>query len=563
MEGNSGPGGQVMATPILGRAATEWTLDDSRFQKGVARVLQTMTRLQARAQVVGRVARNMLLIGGGALAGFVKLASDATETASKFEAVFRDGADAANEFAAALAKSVGRSKIDIQEALSTFQGFFVGLGFATEKARKLSQQLTTLGIDFASFNNLADDEAIGRFISALSGSGEVLDRFGINIKQAALGQKLLEQGIKGGVAKATEQQKAIARLAIIMKAMTDQGAVGDAIRTADQFANRMRALKSVIKDVSVQIGNIFIPALGESSEKLKENTEALGKWVERNQDAIKVNTILVAKLAVLLVLLPKIIALLKIMVAMFFSVSLAARGVAVAFALLIPATIFAVLSRLNQDMERVKRNMRTATLAAQDFNAALREASIARGLGDIPRLLEAKRRALELLKNETSVALAQLLELDRKQQESAARRRREGAQTGGTVLPPGRFERGRAEEIRILESDQKARRRSITSLEIEIRELEAKIAKLAKTARAPGATRTQPGLTPGQFFGPQALFKAIQKQISGTDKDAKALNAAQATSKNTKKSADSNAKQVSQLGAIHDVLRGGIGAVFT
>src|SRR5690606_31067061 len=106
-----------------------------------------------------------------------------------------------------------------------------GLGFGAEQSRKFSQQLAQLALDFASFNNMSDAEAQQRFISALSGSSEVLDMFGVNIKQAALEQELLQQGVKKAWTEVSEQEKAVARLSIIMRSMTDQGAVGDAVRT--------------------------------------------------------------------------------------------------------------------------------------------------------------------------------------------------------------------------------------------------------------------------------------------------------------------------------------------
>lgn len=557
-----------MATPILGRGSTEWTLNDTKFQRGVSRVIQTMSNLQARAERVGRAARNMLLVGGGALAAFVKLSSDATEIASKFEAVFRDGADAANEFAAALAKSVGRSKTDIQEALSTFQGFFVGLGFATDKARLLSQQLTTLGIDFASFNNLADDEAIGRFISALSGSGEVLDRFGINIKQAALGQQLLDQGIKGGVARATEQQKAIARLAIIMKAMTDQGAVGDAIRTAHQFANRLRALKAVVKDVSIEIGNIFIPSLVELAEQLTKNGAILEKWVQAHGPAIKVNTIMAAKFAVLLVLLPKIIAALKLIFIAFTSAA-AATGVLVAAIggfMIIPLVV--QLQRVNVEIEKMKGHLRDAAARWRDMSQSAAEFFGAQTLEE--KLVAIAKRVR---------ATAEQIEQGRKSIGRLQAILQERINPTGFLanLPiPGsdRQIRDRLSAIRSLRALIAGEQLALKKLEEQLKRRQDEQDALEKQAAAlgalpgggalPGAAPGGPrGLPTGQFFGPQALFKAIQQRVSGIDKEAKALKAAQDTSKNTKRSADSNVQQVSTLGAIHRTLRRGIGAVFT
>jgi len=192
---------------------------------------------------------------------FVKAAADAEETENRFRAVFGSLSDDARAFADELGDAVGRSSIKIMDGLSTFQSFSVGMGFAREGAAEMSKSIQTLSLDFASFNNISDDESMQRFISALSGSSEVLDRFGINIKASALDLELQAQGLANSTAEATEQEKVIARLAIIMRAMTEQGAVGDAIRTQFSFTNQMKRLNDVFLDFRVQLGRDIIPAL--------------------------------------------------------------------------------------------------------------------------------------------------------------------------------------------------------------------------------------------------------------------------------------------------------------
>lgn len=199
-----------------------------------------------------------LLLAGGA---FVKAAADAEEMESRFRQVFGNLSAEASMFSTELGDAVGRSDVKIRDSLSTFQSFAVGMGFSREQALEFSKSLSTLSLDFASFNNISDGESQQRFISALSGSSEVLDRFGVNIKQSALDLELQAQGLAKSTQEATEQQKAVARLGIIMKAMTDQGAVGDAIRTQDSFTNQMKALSDAFFDFRVQLGRDIIPAL--------------------------------------------------------------------------------------------------------------------------------------------------------------------------------------------------------------------------------------------------------------------------------------------------------------
>lgn len=216
------------------------------------------------------------------LAAVVKIAGDATEAANKFTQVFGSEAKRSAAFVDELAKSVGRSKVEIMDGMSAFQAFFVGLGFAPEKAREMSQALEQLSIDFGSFHNISDQESMERFISALSGSSEVLDRFGVNIKASALNQELLRMGIKKTTANATEVEKVLARMNIMFRALGDQGAVGDAVRTAGSFSNQLKRLRGVAMDAAAAIGDALIPAVTPIIIKLGDIVKTIAEWTKEN-----------------------------------------------------------------------------------------------------------------------------------------------------------------------------------------------------------------------------------------------------------------------------------------
>lgn len=244
-----------------GRAFVEISGDDKKLQAALERSSRKLRSIGSILLRVGALATAAAAAFAPLGIASVRAASDAEESLSRFAAVFGSQTDKAAKFADDLARRVGRSSVEVKDALATYQSFFVGLGFGAEEARGLSQQMAELALDFASFNNLSDDEALGRFISALSGSSEVLDRFGINTKQAALQQELLRLGINKAWTQVTEQEKALARLNIIMRTMGDQGAVGDAVRTAGSFANQMKRLRANAKDTAIEIGRALIPVL--------------------------------------------------------------------------------------------------------------------------------------------------------------------------------------------------------------------------------------------------------------------------------------------------------------
>ncbi len=213
------------------------------------------------AQGMSRLGRQMTLFVTAPIAalgvGLVKIASDAGETSAKFDAVFKDLAKETRGWIDQVSKDLGRSKIDLEDWLSRLQDTFVPLGFARKEAAGMSKQLTSLAMDLAAFNNASEPETIQLLTSAMVGNHEAVRRFGIVITEATLKAELLNMGIKGGTQKATEQQKAQARLNLIMKMSSD--ALGQAKREAKGFANQLRALKGGAKDLGAEFGAYLLP----------------------------------------------------------------------------------------------------------------------------------------------------------------------------------------------------------------------------------------------------------------------------------------------------------------
>lgn len=213
--------------------------------------------------------------------GALKLASDAEEIRSKFNVVFGEFAEESAAWAEDFAQSVGRATTDVVGWMASLQDTFVPLGFAREAAADMSKELAKLTVDVASFNNVAEKDVIRDFQSALVGNTETVRKYGIIITQASLDQELLNMGIEGGVKAASEAEKVQARMNIIMAGTAD--AQGDAIRTADSFANRMRALKSRSQELLESFGALLIPTIS----KLVEKITGVVNWINNLEESQK------------------------------------------------------------------------------------------------------------------------------------------------------------------------------------------------------------------------------------------------------------------------------------
>jgi hypothetical protein len=79
-------------------------------------------------------------------------------------------------------------------------------------------------------------------------------------------------GINKSAASATEAERTMARLNVIMEVMGSQGAMGAAARESQSFANRMKDLKAEVTDLAIAIGAELMPMALDTVKWLKDLT---------------------------------------------------------------------------------------------------------------------------------------------------------------------------------------------------------------------------------------------------------------------------------------------------
>lgn len=189
----------------------------------------------------------------------LKFAGDAQETANMFNQTFKESADSTREWAKNYATDLNKVQTKTEEMLATFQSMALGLNLGRKEGVEFSKELVQMTDDFGSFRNLADKEAFRVILSALAGSVQVFDKYGINLREAALEQELLNMGITTSVAKTDELQKVLARKNIIQQSFGRQGAIGDARRTMWQFTNAVRGARNQAQKLITEFGKQLIP----------------------------------------------------------------------------------------------------------------------------------------------------------------------------------------------------------------------------------------------------------------------------------------------------------------
>lgn len=250
---------------------------DTRGLKKGEKALDDVSRTaNETAMRVGSSMKNIGLaftaVATGAVALFAKgafqAAVDAQEMESAFDVVFGNMSADVRAWAEETGNAMGRSRQEIQRGALAFQELF-GKALDPAKAAEMSKQFAVLTQDLASFKNLSNDIAQQKLFSGLTGEAEPLRAVGVFINDAAVKSKALEIGLKAVNGQFTDQQKIVARAALIQEQLAN--AQGDVIRTSDSAANKIKAAKAAYEELQVTIGNKLIPVV----TPLIEQTTAL------------------------------------------------------------------------------------------------------------------------------------------------------------------------------------------------------------------------------------------------------------------------------------------------
>lgn len=252
-------------TKQMEKASGVVDVESRRMEK---RMTKAELEMKRTAEDMGRHFGMMSLAAGAAFGAIVaystKAASDAAETANAFKVAFGAQEEAANQFAKAYSKEVGRALDETQGQMAKTQLVLTGVGVAAEQALSMTEAIQKRSADIGSLWNVSDAEAYQAILSGIAGEAEPLKKFGVALNEAALKQELLRLGFKGTASDAPEAAKSIARLNIIMKASAS--ADGDAIKTKDGLANSTKRAQAEFRDAAVELGKNFLPMATQAAQ---------------------------------------------------------------------------------------------------------------------------------------------------------------------------------------------------------------------------------------------------------------------------------------------------------
>lgn len=217
------------------------------------------------------------------MASWFNESNEYIETVNLFNVTMGEAAPAAREFAQSVEAAMGIDSKDFMQYQGVFKNLTAGFGVAEEDANKMSQNLTQLSYDMASFFNTDVETAFDKLSSAMSGQVKGLREFGIDTTVATLQEYALSKGIDKSVRSMTQAEKSLLRYNYIME--QSQHIQGDMARTIITPANSLRILESQLTRMKRAFGNIvsvlatqLIPYVQAFVEIITEAANALAKF---------------------------------------------------------------------------------------------------------------------------------------------------------------------------------------------------------------------------------------------------------------------------------------------
>jgi hypothetical protein len=245
---------------------------------------QTLAQRLAQKISTTRTLVSVFQNAANTMADWFNESNEYTETLNLFNVTMGEGANKAREFAESVSNLMGIDPKEWMQYQGIFKNLTAGFGVASDKANIMSQNLTQLSYDMASFFNTDVETAFDKLSSAMSGQVKGLREFGIDTTVASLQEYALSKGIDASVRSMSQAEKSLLRYNYIMeKSIIMQG---DMARTIITPANSLRILNAQLTQMKRALGNIvsviavkFIPYVQALVEIVRDAANAIANML--------------------------------------------------------------------------------------------------------------------------------------------------------------------------------------------------------------------------------------------------------------------------------------------
>jgi len=194
----------------------------------------------------------------------VKAASDLNESLNAVKVTFGANAKEVTDWGKNNAANFGLSQAQFNAYATPLGAMLKNAGMSMQDTSKWTIDLTKRSADMASVFNTDVGEALEAIQAGLRGEADPLEKFGVGLSAAKVEAEALTETGKKSAASLTDQEKATARLNIIMKQTAS--VQGDFANTSDGAANAARKASAQFENAKASLGNALLPFLAKAAQ---------------------------------------------------------------------------------------------------------------------------------------------------------------------------------------------------------------------------------------------------------------------------------------------------------
>lgn len=286
---------------LFGRIAVENDEANEAIDETTGRAEESESRMSGAFQKIGAAVATYFAVDK--IIDFGKQVVDAAATvsaeASAFEQIMGSYSDTATEKMNQIADNTGMVATRLTPYMTSMTAKFKGLGYDIDDATDLASDGLNLAADAAAFWDMSLDDSMSHLNSFINGSYEGGEAIGLFANDTQMAQYAIQQGLVESTSawsSLDEATKQATRLEYAQSMMEASGAVGQAAKESDQYANVQANLTEKWRQFKAQIGepllqNVVNPAMEKlsslvdwASVKFKE----LSTWVGENKTLLTV-----------------------------------------------------------------------------------------------------------------------------------------------------------------------------------------------------------------------------------------------------------------------------------
>lgn len=207
-----------------------------------------------------------------ALFSTIQESAQFVENLNLFAVTFGDAYEETLDWALDFADSLGVASNEIVRFTGLFKQLADSIGIASDVGTEMSQVLTQLGYDLASFYNITTESAFEKLQAGIfSGQTKPLRSLGLDVTQQTLDNLLKtneafkDLGVTSSKA-LLQADKAMLRLIVVLQ--NAQNSFGDINRTINTTSNQLRVFESSISNLKLAIGDLLNESFNDALIKI-------------------------------------------------------------------------------------------------------------------------------------------------------------------------------------------------------------------------------------------------------------------------------------------------------